>query len=277
MKKIINSTKSEDTPIVSEFIRKWEEKTEMKWETENKIPSTNNPLESIISDLSIPEADIALIPIHWIPIGGNENLSIGTLLPRRKPGIIINYKLSESPVNHLIKLGQGALIGCDSENIMHQMMEILPEFNYRIIENGDITNLEGVIIIHPENRIMALTPFDSTFVFNPKELIPPAGEKIIAAVCLKSYSEIREQLLDLNESQVSRASNIERRIQKKLVEHNIESPHVYCEIDHQEYYHVYLSAFAPDGSFHKTRLSTSVSAGAEDEILNQFFDVKQDI
>jgi|GEM_PF-3028777 porphobilinogen deaminase len=271
MKKYLNNLPEKFNTVISDFITKLETNTEVQWEQIKNV-TRGNDLESTIGDLSIPVADIALIPIQLIPIGGNDQLSIGALLQRDKPMIRIRYKAASEPANHLVRLEKDALIGCDSENVLHQLQDILPEFKYEMVSEEPGSKYDGVVLLDNEqdNKI-DLSAFDSYFDFNPRELIPPAGENVIAAVCLKSFSEIREILLDLNESRVSRASNIERRIQKKMAEHEIHSAHVYCEIDLQEYYHIYLSAFIPGSGYRKTRLSTSVSTGADEDIVNQFF------
>jgi len=109
--------------------------------------------------------------------------------------------------------------------------------------------------------------FDSSFDFNPRELIPPTGQNILSVICRKSDTHIREQLVALNDQEVSRISNIERRILKLLTESGYTQVNAYAETDINQNYHVFVCGFDAEGNFRTVKHSSNISTGIENEIL----------
>lgn len=209
-----------------------------------------------------------VLPISLIPPGGAPDLAIAALLPRQRPAINIYYNDTDDPANHLVRLRRGALIGCDDATILAQLQQILPEFNYSLIDERHVISpdeYDGVILLHRD--VPASVETDASFAFNPRELVPPAGMYIYALMCLKENEDARQVLAALNDTDVSRLSNIERRVLKSLTAREYSGIHVYCEADTLQNYHLYVACLDESGKLQSARYSSGLSSGMEDEII----------
>ena len=253
----------------SEILNQIRSKPELEFDPiiNDKLEAFNQCIDTILAN----KIEAIILPIKWIPPGGSPLISIAGLLDRPRPGISINYKPSQEPANHLIKLHKNSLIACDDYTVMAQLKNILPEFEYVLHDQSkptDSADIQGYVFLYSNIDTDRLETFSQQFTFNPKELIPPAGEYVYAMMCQKENEPIHLKLSQLNNPEVSRVSNIERRVLKELTSRGYSGIHVYCECDTLQNYHLFVACLDEAHQLMLGRYSSGISYGMESEILD---------
>ncbi len=204
-----------------------------------------------------------------------DEIVIAALSQRDSKFDILIYKEETDNKNIHIKLNDNAHVGVIDERAELLAKSLFPEWNITIIDT-EIVDLEqlmslydGIILPNEHEAIIGkdLSHFAS-FQFHPKEFIPKAAQNVTAYLIKRTDSELRKLLSKIHVSEVSQATNIERTIQTDLSNKGWKSLAVYCVVDHNSHYHVYVSGLNPEnGLFHRTRYSSSTS---ENIVINVF-------
>ena len=175
--------------------------------------------KKIETDLINHKIDIAVHALKDMPTIETEGLITNFYLKRNSPNEIFisnnNIKFQDLKPN--------SIIGTSSYRREYQLQSIRSDLNYKLIrgnvdtrikklENGDYDGIllskAGIEALGLDNKI--------TQEFNTEELIPCAGQGIIAIQCRENDQEIINILEKINDNQSRIIANAERNVLKIL-------------------------------------------------------------
>ena len=205
--------------------------------------------KKIETELINQSIDIAVHALKDMPSIETDGLLTNFYLKRNSPNEIFisnnNIKFHDLKPN--------STIGTSSYRREYQLKSIRSDLNYKLIrgnvdtrikklENGEydaiLLSKAGIEALGLSNKI--------THEFNTKELIPCAGQGIIAIQCRKNDQEIINVLEKINDEQSRIIANAERKILKILEGDCDTAIGVYAKID-QDFVNIKAELFSVDG------------------------------
>ena len=193
--------------------------------------------------------DIAVHALKDMPSIETEGLITNFYLKRNSPNEIF---ISNDNINFL-DLKPNSIIGTSSYRREYQLKSIRSDLDYKLIrgnvdtrikklENGDydaiLLSKAGIEALGLTNKI--------THEFNTEELIPCAGQGIIAIQCRENDKEIINILEKINDAQSRIIANAERKILKILEGDCDTAVGVYAKID-KDFVNIKAELFSVDG------------------------------
>jgi len=193
--------------------------------------------------------DIAVHALKDMPSIETEGLITNFYLKRNSPNEIF---ISNNNINFQ-DLKPNSIIGTSSYRREYQLKSIRSDMNYKLIrgnvdtrikklENGDydaiLLSKAGIEALGLKNKI--------THEFNTEELIPCAGQGIIAIQCRENDQEIINILEKINDDQSRIIANAERKILKILEGDCDTAVGVYAKID-KDFVNIKAELFSVDG------------------------------
>jgi len=193
--------------------------------------------------------DIAVHALKDMPSIETEGLITNFYLKRNSPNEIF---ISKHNINFQ-DLKPNSIIGTSSYRREYQLKSIRSDLNYKLIrgnvdtrikklENGDydaiLLSKAGIEALGLTNKI--------THEFNTEELIPCAGQGIIAIQCRENDQEIINILEKINDDQSRIIANAERKILKILEGDCDTAVGVYAKID-KDLINIKAELFSVDG------------------------------
>ena len=193
--------------------------------------------------------DIAVHALKDMPSIETEGLITNFYLKRNSPNEIF---ISKDNINFQ-DLKPNSIIGTSSYRREYQLKSIRSDLKYKLIrgnvdtrikklENGDydaiLLSKAGIEALGLTNKI--------THEFNTEELIPCAGQGIIAIQCRKNDQEIINILEKINDDQSRIIANAERKILKILEGDCDTAVGVYAKID-KDLVNIKAELFSVDG------------------------------
>jgi len=193
--------------------------------------------------------DIAVHALKDMPSIETEGLITNFYLKRNSPNEIL---ISNDNINFL-DLKPNSIIGTSSYRRENQLKSIRSDLDYKLIrgnvdtrikklENGDydaiLLSKAGIEALGLTNKI--------THEFNTEELIPCAGQGIIAIQCRENDQEIINILEKINDDQSRIIANAERKILKILEGDCDTAVGVFAKID-KDFVNIKAELFSVDG------------------------------
>ena len=193
--------------------------------------------------------DIAVHALKDMPSIETEGLITNFYLKRNSPNEIF---ISNDNINFL-DLKPNSIIGTSSYRREYQLKSIRSDLDYKLIrgnvdtrikklENGDydaiLLSKAGIEALGLTNKI--------THEFNTEELIPCAGQGIIAIQCRENDQEIINILEKINDDQSRIIANAERKILKILEGDCDTAVGVFARID-KDFVNIKAELFSVDG------------------------------
>ena len=193
--------------------------------------------------------DIAVHALKDMPSIETEGLITNFYLKRNSPNEIF---ISNDNINFL-DLKPNSIIGTSSYRREYQLKSIRSDLKYKLIrgnvdtrikklENGDydaiLLSKAGIEALGLTNKI--------THEFNTEELIPCAGQGIIAIQCRENDQEIINILEKINDDQSRIIANAERKILKILEGDCDTAVGVFAKID-KDFVNIKAELFSVDG------------------------------
>ena len=200
-------------------------------------------------ELTNNNIDIAVHALKDMPSIETEGLITNFYLKRNSPNEIF---ISNDNINFL-DLKPNSIIGTSSYRREYQLKSIRSDLKYKLIrgnvdtrikklENGDydaiLLSKAGIEALGLTNKI--------THEFNTEELIPCAGQGIIAIQCRENDQEIINILEKINDDQSRIIANAERKILKILEGDCDTAVGVYAKID-KDLVNIKAELFSVDG------------------------------
>ncbi len=197
----------------------------------------------------------------------NNNIDIAVHALKDMPsietkGLITNFYLKRNSPNEIFisndniyfqDLKPNSIIGTSSYRREYQLKSIRSDLNYKLIrgnvdtrikklENGDY---DAILLSKAGIEALGLTK-KITHEFNTEELIPCAGQGIIAIQCRENDQEIINILEKINDDQSRIIANAERKILKILEGDCDTAVGVYAKID-KDLVNIKAELFSVDG------------------------------
>ena len=193
--------------------------------------------------------DIAVHALKDMPSIETEGLITNFYLKRNSPNEIF---ISNDNINFL-DLKPNSIIGTSSYRREYQLKSIRSDLDYKLIrgnvdtrikklENGDF---DAILLSKAGIEALGLTN-KITHEFNTEELIPCAGQGIIAIQCRENDQEIIKILEKINDDQSRIIANAERNILKILEGDCDTAVGVYAKID-KDLVNIKAELFSVDG------------------------------
>ena len=215
--KIIQNTKfNDDEVIIKEIKTKGDQVQDVRLsEVGGKgLFSTN-----IEKELQEKKIDIAVHALKDLPALETDGLRIDTFLERNDPREI----LISNNKKKLKELKFNSIIGTSSYRREFQIKKIRNDFNCKLIRGNVDTRIKKLndglydAIILSYAGMKSLKVEDKiTEIFSTQELIPSAGQGIIALQCRKNDNEIISILDKINHKETSLRAYAERNVLKVL-------------------------------------------------------------
>ena len=205
--------------------------------------------KKIETELINQSIDIAVHALKDMPSIETDGLLTNFYLKRNSPNEIFisnnNIKFQDLKPN--------STIGTSSYRREYQLKSIRSDLNYKLIRGNVDTRIKKLeygeydAILLSKAGIEALGLSNKiTHEFNTKELIPCAGQGIIAIQCRKNDQEIINVLEKINDEQSRIIANAERKILKILEGDCDTAIGVYAKID-QDFVNIKAELFSVDG------------------------------
>jgi len=175
--------------------------------------------KKIEKELIDNQIDIAVHALKDMPSIETEGLITNYFLKRNSPNEVLisneNIKFKD--------LKPKSIVGTSSYRREYQLKNIRPDLRYKLIRGNIDTRIKKLeegnydVIILSKAGIEALNLNDKiTEEFTTDELIPCAGQGIIAIQCRHDDFEIKKLLEDINDAQARVLANTEREVLKIL-------------------------------------------------------------
>ena len=193
--------------------------------------------------------DIAVHALKDMPSIETEGLITNFYLKRNSPNEIF---ISNNNINFQ-DLKPNSIIGTSSYRREYQLKSIRSDLNYKLIRGNVDTRIkklekgayDAILLSKAGIEALGLTN-KITHEFNTEELIPCAGQGIIAIQCRENDQEIINILEKINDDQSRIIANAERKILKILEGDCDTAVGVYAKID-KDLVNIKAELFSVDG------------------------------
>lgn len=245
----------------------------------NKIEGKGFFTSELESALVKESIDVAVHSMKDLPSEYPEELTIAAIPTREDPSdclLIHPHAVEES---RLFKMKKGAKVGTSSARRKAQLTHFRADIRLQDIRGNVPTRIQKLLngefdaIVLAKAGINRIQPDLKDLLqlkFHPTEFIPAPGQGALAFQCRKNDLGLISILSKLIDEKSTMAVNIERRVMQ-LIGGGCHAPlGVYCQIDKQQYYHVW-ACFTNKWNqpLKKTKLSLSTKTGLAEEIVNQ--------
>ena len=174
---------------------------------------------NIEKELQNKNIDIAVHALKDLPAIETDGLLTDTFLERNDPKEILISKNKKK----LKELDMKSVIGTSSFRREFQIKKIRPDINCKIIRGNVDTrikklkegNYDGIILSYAGIKYLKLEN-EISETFTTKEIIPSAGQGIIALQCRKDDQEMISFLKKINHDETYKRAHAERNILKVL-------------------------------------------------------------
>ena len=174
---------------------------------------------NIEKELQNKNIDIAVHALKDLPAMETDGLLTDTFLERNDPKEILISKNKKK----LKELDVKSVIGTSSFRREFQIKKIRPDINCKIIRGNVDTrikklkegNYDGIILSYAGIKYLKLEN-EISETFTTKEIIPSAGQGIIALQCRKDDQEMISFLKKINHDETYKRAHAERNILKVL-------------------------------------------------------------
>ena len=213
---IQNSNFNDEDVVIKEITTKGDQVQDVRLSEVGGKGLFSTDIEKELQDKKI---DIAVHALKDMPAIETEGLRTDTFLKRNDPREILITKDKKK----LKELIAGAVIGTSSYRREFQIKKIRTDLHCKLIRGNVDTRIKKLndglydAIILSYAGIKSLTIKDKTIeVFSTEEIIPSAGQGIIALQCRNNDDEIISVLKKINHNETFMRAHVERNILKVL-------------------------------------------------------------
>ena len=215
--KIIENTNLNDEDvIIKEIITKGDQFQDVRLSEVGGKGLFSTNIEKELQDKII---DVAVHALKDMPAIETDGLRTDTFLKRNDPREILITKNKKK----LKELKADAVIGTSSYRREFQIKKIRSDLNYKLIRGNVDTRIKKLkdglydAIILSYAGIKSLTLEDEiTEVFSTEQIIPSAGQGIIALQCRDNDNEVTSLLNKINNNETFQRAHAERNVLKVL-------------------------------------------------------------
>ena len=222
------------------------------------------------------EVDLAVHSLKDMPTESPKGLVITAVSYRENPAdwLLVRHDAVE---NTIMKVKKGGIVGTSSARRKAMLLHFRPDVQIKDIRGNVPTRIEklrngdfdAILLAAAGLSRLELELNDLEVVrLNPKEFIPAPGQGVLAWQTAEDDLETRRILKQLHETEVSTATNVERKV-LNLLGGGCHTPlGVFCERDDLGNFHVHAAMAETWESPLKTvHLSSSTSFELAEEVL----------
>lgn len=224
------------------------------------------------------EIDLAVHSMKDLPTTSPEGLVIGAVSYREDPADWLVIRKNALDNKHLFKLKSEAIVGTSSARRKAQMHHFRPDVQLKDIRGNVPTRLaklqsgdfDAIMLAAAGLTRLQIDTVDFEIVkLSPKEFIPAPAQGVLAFQTLADNIAVRKILKKLHHPEVSKRTNIERKV-LQLLGGGCHMPlGVYCEADINGNYHVWAAkADHSEGPIKSVRLSSSTSFELAEQVIS---------
>lgn len=223
------------------------------------------------------QIDLAVHSMKDLPTTSPEGLVVGAVSYREDPADWLVIRKEVADETRLFSLPEKAIVGTSSARRKAQMKHFRNDIELKDIRGNVPTRLSKLqsgafdAILLAAAGLSRLETDVSDFKIiplNPKEFIPAPAQGVLAFQTVVDKKDIRKILQKIHHPEVSKRTNIERKV-LQLFEGGCHMPlGVYCENDTLGNYHVWAAkAEHWEGPVKMIRLSSSTSFELPEQII----------
>jgi hydroxymethylbilane synthase len=233
-------------------------------------------IEDALLDRSI---DIAVHSLKDLPTNHPEGLVIAALSEREDCSDLLIISQDALDTDEVLSLKKNAIVGTSSVRRKSQILSLAPQVTVKDLRGNVPTRIAKLADGHYDAIILAsagvnrleidLSEF-KTIRLNPVEFVPAPAQGVIAYQVNEKDPELRKLLAKIHQKQVSKSTNIERKV-LNLMEGGCQMPlGVHCKIDNSGYYHVYAAFSArPNEELKRVNISRNTNQNLAEDIVQQ--------
>ncbi len=221
--------------------------------------------------------DVAIHSLKDMPTSQPDGLVLAALSYREDPADLLLIHPDAYQADQPLKLATGARVGTSSARRKAQLLDLRPGLEMVDIRGNVPTRLnkaregdvDAVLLAAAGIARLELDHSDLKVVrLHPRELVPAAGQGVMAVQCREDQVDLRRQLARLHQPVVGACTNVERSVLQGLAG-GCQSPlGVHCFTDAAGNYHVYAAlAKAWDAPVKRVHHSSSTHAGLADTLV----------
>ena len=222
--------------------------------------------------------DLAVHSMKDLPTTSPEGLVIGAVSYREDPADWLVIRRERVATDQVLNLPQGAIVGTSSARRKAQMLNFRPDIQLMDIRGNVPTRLAKLEAGDFDAILLAAAGLSrlemdlshlEVVKLNPKEFVPAPAQGVLAFQTVVDNKDIRRLLQKIHHPEVSKRTNIERKV-LQLFEGGCHMPlGVYCETDAQGNYHVWAAkADSWESPVKSVRLSSSTSFELPEQVVS---------
>ncbi len=224
------------------------------------------------------EVDLAVHSMKDMPTTQPEGLTLAGVSYREDPADLLLINTHAVDKQAIFTLKQDALVGTSSARRKAQMGHLRPDVSLKDVRGNVPTRIQklrdgqfdAILLASAGIKRLELDLSDIEVVrLHPREFVPAPAQGVMAFQVCTHDVEMRRLIKKIHQSDVSRGTNIERKI-LKLLDGGCQLPlGAYCEVDQLGNYHVWAAGAKnlgdPVKHFHT---SSATSHNLAEEVLN---------
>lgn len=225
------------------------------------------------------DVDMAVHSMKDLPTNSPEGLVITAVSYREDPADFLLIKKESTEEGKVLKLKEEAVVGTSSARRKAQMLDFRPDIELKDIRGNVPTRInklregqfDAIVLAGAGVKRLELDLSDlEVITFNPREFIPAPAQGVLAYQTCSDDKTTRRILKHIHHSDVSAATNVERKV-LNMLDGGCQLPlGAYCERDQMGYYHLWVArAESWNAPVKRVRLSSSTSAGLAEQALER--------
>jgi len=245
----------------------------------DKIEGKGFFTQEIEDSLLRGDVDMAVHSMKDLPTISPEGLVLTAVSYRANPTDMLIICPDCTDESLPLRLKKGARVGTSSARRKAQLLSARPDLEMVDIRGNVPTRLGKLMTSQFDAIVLASAGIERleldlsafpTVELNPKEFVPAPAQGVLAFQTNAMDFDTRRLLKEIHNSEVSRATNIERKA-LKLMNGGCQMPFgVYCEQDKQGNYHVWAAkAESWNSPVVRVNVSSSTTYGLAEKIVEE--------
>ena len=225
------------------------------------------------------DVDLAVHSMKDLPTTQPEGLCLAAVSYREDPADVLLIRKEKVDASQTFSLTKNAIVGTSSARRKALMLHFCPGISLKDIRGNVPTRIQklqdgdfdAILLAAAGMNRLEITPEDVEVIrLHPREFVPAPAQGVLALQTHIENKVLRRALQGIHHSDVSAATNIERKVLKKLGGGCHMPLGVYCERDAMNNFHVWAAkADTWNGPIKKARISSSTSFEVAEQILAQ--------
>ncbi len=236
--------------------------------------SKKGSLDTIKQELYAKEYDMACIPLSSVPFVLPDGIVLAGVSKRFDSSLKFIGAPSCLNGGTLRDLKKGVKVLVPNQIIKDQLLKLLPDTLCEVRDlnfdefSSQLTDKKVDAFICPAYEIEQ-NKFDSSeyyeWTFSPYEMVGIPADGVVTYICRMDDIVVRKFIKDIHHSDISRCTNIERKIMKSF---ELDTLGAYCSKDERNNFHIHASHTAEEND--RCFFTQSTSTGLAEKIIEIF-------